>query len=331
MERELHDELLLCTPEGRLDPAAVGWSRRTLHRCNLRGSWPRKKRWDYWAITTQRHLLFLLIADVDYLGLAVVSLLDLESGRRFEAQAVTPFGLGVRLPETVGGAPIRFDHLGVRVAMESSPGRVVLAASARTLGGDRLDVDLAVEPPPGQETLNVVVPFGGDRFQFTSKHVGLPASGRVAWNGAAIDFDRASASLDFGRGIWPHRTAWNWAAASGTAHGRAVALNLGGRWTDGTGSTENGLWIDGRLHKIGDRVTFAREGPGWAIRGSDPGGVDLRFLPVQRRNVGINLGLAGARLDWSAGRFSGTVASDDGERIAVGGLLGWAEEFHARW
>src|SRR4051794_1492114 len=109
MERELREETRLCTADGRLDPAAIGWSRRPLHRANLRGRWPRKKRWDYWAFMTPRHFLFVLVADVDYLGIASVSLLDLATGRRFEAAAITPLGLGVRLPETVCGAPIVFD------------------------------------------------------------------------------------------------------------------------------------------------------------------------------------------------------------------------------
>ncbi|MET8551707.1 DUF2804 family protein [Micromonospora zamorensis] len=45
-------------------------------------------------------------------------------------------------------------------------------------------------------------------------------------------------------------TAWNWAA--GAAPGRAI--QLGGKWTDGTRVTENGLFVDGRLHKIGGEL-----------------------------------------------------------------------------
>ena len=36
-------------------------------------------------------------------------------------------------------------------------------------------------------------------------------------------------------------------------------------------------------------------------------------------------------LHWALGHFRGTVVSDDGERIAIDQLLGWAEEHRARW
>ncbi len=258
---------------------------------------------------TERHLLFLLVADVDYLGLAVASLLDLATGERFEAAAVTPLGAGVHLPDTVGGAPIRFDHLGVRLAMESAPSRVALDASARSLRGRRLEVAIVVEAPPGRDTLNVVVPFGGGRFPLTAKQVGMPARGAVHRDGVALDFSDAWACLDFGRGIWPHASAWCWAAASGRAGGCAVSLNLGGRWTDGTGATENGLWIDGRLHKLSDDLTFLRARPA-APADRDrrvahpephaPGVVDLAFTPIQRRKVRFDVGLLPARASTGA-------------------------------
>jgi hypothetical protein len=46
-ERELTEPVDLCTPDGELDPAALGWSRRPLHRANLHGRFGINKRWDY--------------------------------------------------------------------------------------------------------------------------------------------------------------------------------------------------------------------------------------------------------------------------------------------
>lgn len=43
-ERELTDPVTLCLPNGRLNLAAVGWSRNPLHRCNLTGRRLAKKR-----------------------------------------------------------------------------------------------------------------------------------------------------------------------------------------------------------------------------------------------------------------------------------------------
>src|SRR5262249_21638729 len=101
--RELLDAADLCAPDGRLDRAAVGWSRRPLHRANLRGNALRKKRWEYWCITSDSDLFAVTVADVDYVGLVVVTSLDLATGELFERAAITPFGWGVRLGDTVCG------------------------------------------------------------------------------------------------------------------------------------------------------------------------------------------------------------------------------------
>src|SRR5438034_712492 len=85
-----HYPVALCRPDGRLDPAAVGWSRRPLHRCNLRGRWPRKKRWDFWGITTDTHFLAVTYGAADYLGTVAVAFLDYAVGRRVEHMRLVP-------------------------------------------------------------------------------------------------------------------------------------------------------------------------------------------------------------------------------------------------
>src|SRR5262249_12525077 len=125
---------------------------------------------------------------------------------------------------------------------------------------------------------------------------------------------------------------WCWAAASGrdAATGRSLGLNLGGLWTDGSGTTENGVFVDGRLHKLEQRVefAFAHDEARCAIRGE---GVDLRFERLRNRRVGLELGVVGASLAWHAGHFSGEVSTEAGERISFDRVFGWAEEMHARW
>src|SRR5262245_37434682 len=109
-EPELTTPVLECLPDGRLNPAAVGWSRRPLHRCNLSGHWPRKKRWDYWCVTTDTHLLSLTCANIDYLELFNVGLFDYATRTVIERSVVMPFGTGVQMPETVAGGDMHLDR-----------------------------------------------------------------------------------------------------------------------------------------------------------------------------------------------------------------------------
>ncbi|THA80122.1 DUF2804 domain-containing protein [Streptomyces sp. A0592] len=348
-EREITGPVGLCRPDGTLDPAAVGWSRRPLHRSAIPG-WGRTKRWEYWCVTTPTHLVALTVSDLDYLALNSVYVLEFGPGRRreFERTAIVPGGRGVRLPDTVAGSagtpplvvgPERPVRGQVRVEIAEVPGGTRLTARCPGPGRMPVEVDLFAALPDGHETLSVVVPWSDRRFQYTSKHTARPASGTVTVGDDVLAFgDGAWAVLDHGRGRWPRRVRWNWGAASGRTDGHTVGIQLGGQWTRGTGSTENALCVDGRLTKIGRELVwdFAPDDPlaPWTVRDGHEGHegqVDLRFTPFHVRRVRTDVGLIGNRTDQCFGHYAGTVRDDGGRRVAVDGLLGWAENVRMRW
>jgi len=345
-EREITEPVDLCLPDGRLDPAAVGWSRTPLHRANLRG-WGRTKRWEYWCVTTPTHLVALTVSDLDFLALNSVYLLEYApGGLELERTAIIPGGLGVHLPDTVAGAPGSPDVVTgparptggkVRVEIRDEPGGTRLRARCLTPEKVPVEVDLLVARPAGHESLSVVVPWNSHRFQYTSKQTALPASGRVRVGGEFLDFDGDDtwAVLDHGRGRWPRTVDWNWGAASGRTDGHTVGLQLGGRWTLGTGSTENALCVDGRLSKIGEELDWRWSASEplapWTIRTPLTGQIDLTFTPFHNRRTRTEAGLLANRTDQCFGHYDGGVRADDGTEIAVDRLLGWAEDVRMRW
>ncbi len=100
-EREITEPVDLCLPDGRLNPDAVGWTRRPLHRSNLRG-WGRVKRWEYWGIVTPRHIIGLVASSLDYAGVHGVWVLDRETGEESARDAVVPFARGAVFPDRSG-------------------------------------------------------------------------------------------------------------------------------------------------------------------------------------------------------------------------------------
>jgi hypothetical protein len=75
-EREITVPILLCGSDGLLNREAIGWSRHPLHTCNLQPSLRRKKKWNYWAVTSNDFLLSATIADVERLQLAGAYVFD---------------------------------------------------------------------------------------------------------------------------------------------------------------------------------------------------------------------------------------------------------------
>lgn len=332
-ERELLEPVLLCDPGGRLNPAAVGWSRRPLHQCNLRGHWLRKKRWNYWAITTETHLFSLTVTDLDYAGLGFAYFLDFETREFTEQTVLHPLGRGLTLPDGVEGE-VRFEDRRMRLYMHDDGAAIRLTAESPDFGGVAMKADFTVTRPPGQESVNVVIPWSPNRFQFTSKQEALPARGEVRLGERLIAFD-GFACLDFGRGVWPYRGFWNWAAASGVQGGRTVGLNLGGGWTDGTGMNENGFVVDGRVTKVHDDLTFEYDPADfmrpWRIRTRETDQVDLVFEPFFERVARTDALIVRSEVHQMIGHFTGTVVTEGGERIAIERMVGWAEEHRARW
>ncbi|MFN8105358.1 MAG: DUF2804 domain-containing protein [Acidimicrobiia bacterium] len=339
-ERELTAAVRECLPDGRLNPDAVGWSRHPLHDCNLLGRWGRKKRWEYWCVTTDTHMFSLTYADIDYLGLVAVGFMaDYDRGRVLEKVGVVPLAAGMAMPPTVGVGALGARTPGLRMTVNREGDATLLQARATTVGSHRIEADLRIETPPGHESLNVLVPWSDTEFQFTSKQNCLPATGTVVCDGTTYEFgpdNGAYGCQDFGRGVWPYRTSWNWASASGRlADGTVLGITVGGKWTDATGVTENGIVVDGRLHKFGEDLEWDYDGADfmapWRVHAPRSGRVDLEFVPLCDRAANLNLGVLSTAVHQCFGRFHGTVVTDEGDTIAVTDMLGWAEEHRAKW
>ncbi|MCP2324019.1 hypothetical protein HDA40_002526 [Hamadaea flava] len=322
-EPELTAPVELCLPDGRLNRAAVGWTRRPLHTANLRG-WGRAKRWEYWGIVTPEHIIGLVASSIDYAGVHGVYVLDRATGRETSTDAVVPLARGVVMPPRSGEGAASARGGGLSIDITQRPDGTTIHATARDV---RLDVEIPL--PPGHESLGVVVPWGDQRFQYTVKDLGRPVTGTLVLHGRTHEIGPgAFAVLDHGRGKWPYSITWNWAAGAGG--GRAI--QLGGKWTDGTGVTENGLFVDGRLHKIGEELRWDYDRSDWLrpwrISGER---VQAQFHPFHEKVAKTNLAVVANETHQCFGTFDGWALTDDGDRVSLDGLVGWAEEARNRW
>ncbi|MFI6922551.1 DUF2804 domain-containing protein [Nonomuraea spiralis] len=323
-EREITAPIDLCLPGGRLNPAAVGWTRTPLHRAGLRG-WGRRKRWEYWGVVTPSHIIGLVASSLDYAGVHGIYVLDRATGEEFAKDVVVPLARGAVLPDRSGAGTVSVRGGGLAIEIRQDPGGTRIHAAA-----PGVQIELEVPLPEGHESLGVVVPWGPNRFQYTVKDVGRPARGRLRLGTAefAIEETDSFAVLDHGRGKWPYAVTWNWAAGSGP--GRAV--QLGGKWTDGTGVTENALFTGGRLHKIGDELEWSYDRADWLRPWRITGPrVEVEFRPFHEKVARTQLGVVASETHQCFGHFSGRIQDDDGAWVDLDGLTGWAEEARNRW
>lgn len=334
-ERELTARVSLTRPDGSLNTAALGWSRVPLHDTAgipARRSWGRNKRWEYWNVMSSSHIIALTISCVDYMSLHEIWVLDRATGEAVGTTSISPGSRSTQLPKSLGDGPA-----------QARTGRIALDID-ETFDGTRLrgstariSFDILAIRPPGHESLGVVVPWRrGDaitRFQYTVKDVARPATGTVTIDGTTHDVPTGSwAVLDHGRGRWPYRVHWNWAAGSGVVDGRAIGLQLGSKWTDGSGATENALVVDGHLTKISEELVWDYDPEHfmhpWRVHGTT---ADLTFSPFYDKRSRTNALVIASRTDQMFGVWTGWVLDDVGAHIRVDGIEGFAEEVLNRW
>ncbi len=336
-EKELTTPVDLCLPNGRLNPQAVGWSRQPLQNCRLYGHPLRKKRWNYWCITSPTHLFSVTLSDVDYAGLPFVYYLDFATGEFIEKTIITPLGKDIVLGDKVPEDAI-YTGKDCQISMRRAAGGVKMLVEIVDFGGKKLQADFQITEPKKHESLNVVVPWNERLFQFTAKINTLPAQGKVVLDGNLIAFDSETsfATLDFGRGVWPYKGFWNWASFSTCLpDGRTLGTNFGAGWTDNTGSTENALCIDGRLIKLSEDVIFTYSTQDfkalWKLQTAETNRVNLTFTPFFERIAKTDMAIIRSEVHQMIGHFEGTIIGEDGEVIRVSQAVGWAEDHHARW
>lgn len=344
-ETEVLAPVEVALPNRTLNPDARGWSRTPLQTVTLGGPWGRRKRWDYWAVLAGDLAVSGVIADIDYLGLSDVWWCDLSTGTTGGNGIVLPGGRGIDLPARYGSRPVRVHQRTYHCTIAEDPdGTTHITAAWRERSGEPGSLEVVMALPPGHESLNVVIPWSDRTFQYTSKHQARPASltlrvGDREWmvgtsDGPADGVD-AWGVLDIGRGRWPYATHWNWGGGAGRAtDGTTVGLQFGAKWTEGTGHTENGILVDGRLSKIGSELhwTYDWDQPMEPWRVTDPGGqLDVTLTPRHDKHTKVNALVAKQHVHQVFGRWSGWVVDDDGARHEFDDLVGFAEECRARW
>lgn len=336
LEREITEHVMLCDAKGQLNPNAIGFARRPLVVSNLRKNFMRKKKWNYWCIFGEEVMFSATICHLDYSTVCFVYFLNYETQRSCEKKVIMPFSRQIKLPNQVLDSS-HFHHEEMNIEFKYDHNSTCISVAVEDFDGERLEASLLIQHPENYESLNVVIPWNRQTFQFTGKHLSLPASGFVNLGSQTYEFEPSGsfAVLDYGRGIWPRESAWNWAMASQRSDDKTIGLNFGGKWTDGTGMTENAFFVDGKMTKIHEDVLFHYNNENyqepWFIQTKFSDDVKLTFTPFFKRESITGLKLLKSEFHQLIGYYNGHVRYPDGRKLKIAQMLGSIEEHHAKW
>jgi hypothetical protein len=297
----------------------------------------RLKEWDYYGTTTRDYFFSVTVSHVGYIGLVFAYFLDFRDNSQTDSTIVLPLGVGCRLPHRSDRGDVHFQRGRVRIDFLREPARRIIKVEwPRFHRSMPLRAELEIDQPTEMDSIVMATPIGERCFYYNHKVNCMPTSGWIVLGDRRLELqpDMALTSLDWGRGVWPYRTFWNWASASGfLPDGRTIGLNLGAGFGDLSAATENCFYVDGRMTKLGglDFVYDPRDffAP-WRFVAND-GKLNLRFTPFLERTNNLNLGILRTEAHQMFGRYDGEVVTDAAETIAINKQIGWAEEHHAKW
>lgn len=303
----------------------------------------RIKEWDYYLIMNSSFGVALTIADNSYMALVSVSFLDFNQPRYKTSSVIKPFTFGrLHLPSSSSTGDCHYEDKRIQMSflhLEDKQRRLI--CQMKRFDGDRdFACDLLLSEEPA-ESMVIATPFAEDRtaFYYNQKINCMRAAGMVTYGNQQYHFDPAdaTATLDWGRGVWTYRNTWYWGSASGYVDGKHFGFNIGYGFGDTRAASENMLFYEGTAHKL-EEVRFHIPMKGrtydylrpWTFSSSD-GRFEMTFSPFLDRSDATSIGIISSDQHQVFGKFDGIAILDDGTIIELKQFLGFAERVTNRW
>ncbi|AXI01044.1 DUF2804 domain-containing protein [Sporosarcina sp. PTS2304] len=326
-EKQLHETVPLCDAKGLLNPESIGFSHNPLVVSNLKGQFMKKKRWNHWCIYGEDLLFSATIVHLDYKAICLIYILNYETQRFYEKYVSIPLGRRVHMPHEPLES-VKFIHDEITLQIIYMQGETHLTVTIPDFDNERLHADLHIIHPEKDESLNVVVPRSRESFHYTSKHTILPTGGFVIVGDRRYDFNPyySFAVYDFGRGVWTKMAKWEWAMASQRTSGKRVGLNLGGSWTDGTGLTENAVFVEGTMYKFHEDVLFTHSTDdllsSWSVNTKFSDDISLVFKPFFQNQTLEHYFMRKMYVNQIVGYYHGKIRLPNGQILPIRQMLG---------
>lgn len=343
MQHEITRVIPLLDDQGNL--TEPGFARKLLpvyDRNAVKGGPARLKEWDYYYVGNDRFGVALTVADNSYMGLDSISFLSF-TGTPWQItkspMRAFPMG-GTCLPASSAGGVTAVSGKGYGLVFIVEGGKRVLTAHMDNYRGkDPIDVHVVLTDEP-EESMVICTPFDKPgHFYFNQKINCMRAKGNVQVGGERYEFNPEDSFgvLDWGRGVWTYHNTWYWGSASGLLDGVPFGFNIGYGFGNTRAATENMLFYSGKAHKLSEVVFHIpmkdkKEDylKPWTFS-SDDGKFEMDFVPILDRASNTDFKVLKSDQHQVFGRFTGTAVLEDGTRLAVKDLLGFAEKVENKW
>ncbi|XMB66462.1 DUF2804 domain-containing protein [Mycoplasmatota bacterium zrk1] len=310
-------------------------------RKDIKGLKSRIKEWDYYLVTNEDFGVALTIADNSYMGFVSVAFFNFKEKWCTTKSKIKPFTRGgLNLPSSTLKGDVKFSDKTMSIEfVKKNNQRHLKCSFNKFLNKDNLSCDIILKDEP-IDSIVLATPFKKNKkaFYYNQKINCLRAEGELTLGDSQYIFDSSKSFgvLDWGRGVWTYKNTWYWGSASGIVDGKIFGFNIGYGFGDTSKATENMIFYDGVGHKL-EHVDFIiprskKEDymKTWSFTSSD-GRFEMTFDPIIDRYDNINMLILSSCQHQVFGKFTGTVILDDGTKLLINDLFGFAEKVSNKW
>lgn len=351
---EIKKEANLLNEEGSLSIA--GFSKKMLlnyNRENIKAGKLRIKEWDYYLIHNKNFAIALTVADNGYMGMLSASLIRFKEKTEKTSSVITLLPKGklnedlksnsnINMPASSksGDIIVRNKKCDIKFVFEGKNRRLT-CKYPNFDNGKELEINVLLSNTP-RESMVIATPFKEKKtaFYYNQKIIGFVADGYAKLGEEKILFDKKDSLglLDWGRGVWTYKNTWYWGAGMQEIDGKIFGFNIGYGFGDTTNATENMLFYNGKAHKLEDISFHIPKDKNnnddflspWTFTSSDKR-FEMKFTPIINRHSDTNAIVLRSNQNQVFGYFNGVAVLDDGTKIKVKNLLGFAEKVFNKW
>lgn len=347
-EHEVLKEIDLLDDKGMI--IEEGWARHPVwkyDRKKIKASRLAIKEWDYYAILNPKkeYAIALTYSDLGFASLYALSFVDYNMKASSQSDIIKLLtlhrtGLESSSQKESYLTVAKEDKFTFSVITKEERIAIVLSAPHLLLpdGTEGIYLDALLTRPKEKETINIATSWKENRraFYLNEKAVGMKfVKGKVRRGDEIDDLqrDNALAILDWGRGRWTRENTWYWASGAGyNADGDIIGLNLGYGFTDRSPASENALFINDKLYKLGklEFITSSDLTKEWEIK-DEEGKVKLFFTPKAPRLSKTDLKIIVSDQKQYFGYFDGIIHTDEGFDVEISHIQGFAEQVFNKW
>ena len=340
----------ILTPLSVLDssgkPQNLGWSRQPVFFYDPALVWAPRRRItesDRYILYSPTHLVILEIRDDGWLGNMCISVISLRDKKRSTQTIRTLFPMGTfEMPTSSVNGSIRYKNKKSSLDFISqNEGIKLIKADFINFGRHRsLRGEVVLSEPSAAESIVTNQKWLNEKsaFRYNRCSPWYIVEGVIQFGGAEIIFTRGNGwgIFDWTRGARPRSDVRYWAAACGTGGAggeKQISFSVGHSWADSSAGTENGFFVDGKLHKL-DKITFHIPPSNWLSPWhftSNDNRLIMEFYPHQERIERRRLFFHNTTRRQVIGFFSGRVILDDGTGVVFQNVTGFAERARTRF